>query len=109
GSRWWDIASLPPAEDGSVALALRLASEDGDQGYPGRLEATVRYTLTPANEWRIDYTARCDRTTVVNLTHHDYFNLAGRGSALDHRLTIAASHYCPVDAGLIPEGIAPVE
>lgn len=108
GSRWWDITPLPPADDGSAALELRLTSEDGDQGYPGRLDATVRYTLTRANEWRIDYTARCDRSTVVNLTHHDYFNLAGGGSALGHRLTIAASRYCAVDAGLIPEGIADV-
>ena len=62
---------------------------------PGSLEVTVHYTLTPRNEWRIDYRARCDRDTVVNLTHHDYFNLAGGGSILDHRLTIAASRYCP--------------
>ena len=109
GKRLWDITPLPPADDGSVALELKLVSEDGDQGYPGRLEATVRYTLTPANEWRIDYQARCDRPTIVNLTHHDYFNLSGRGSVLDHRLTIAASRYCPVDGGLIPEGIAGVE
>ena len=109
GKRLWDITPLPPASDGSVALELHLVSEDGDQGYPGRLEATVRYTLTPANEWRIDYQARCDRPTIVNLTHHDYFNLSGRGSVLDHRLTIAASRYCPVDGGLIPEGIAGVE
>jgi len=108
GTRWWDIEALPAADDGSVALQLSLVSEHGDQGYPGRLEAQVRYTLTPRNEWRIDYRARCDRPTIVNLTHHDYFNLAGHGGILSHRLTIAASRYCPVDAGLIPEGIAEV-
>jgi aldose 1-epimerase len=108
GKRWWDIEPLPPAADGSVAIELRFDSPDGDQGYPGRLEATVRYTLTAGGEWRIDYRATCDRATVVNLTHHDYFNLAGGASILDHRLRIAASHYCPVDAGLIPEGIAAV-
>jgi aldose 1-epimerase len=68
----------------------------------------VRYTLTPRNEWRIDYEARCDRSTVVNLSHHDYFNLAGSGSILGHRLTLAASRYCTVDAGLIPQEIASV-
>ena len=109
GKRWWDIAELPPAGDGSVGIELKLVSEHGDQGYPGRLEARVRYTLTRRNEWRIDYSARCDRSTVVNLTHHDYFNLAGRGSIESHVLTIASGRYCPVDAGLIPEGIAPVD
>jgi len=108
GKRWWDIATLPPADDGSVAIELKLVSEHGDQGYPGRMEVCVRYTLAPRNEWRIDYAATCDRATIVNLTHHDYFNLAGGGSILGHRLTIAASRYCPVDAGLIPEGIAEV-
>lgn len=109
GTRAWDITPLPPAADGSVALELRLASEDGDQGFPGRLEVTVRYTLTRAMEWRITYEARCDRTTVVNLSHHAYFNLAGGGSALDHRLAIAASRYCTVDAALIPQDLAPVD
>lgn len=108
GMRCWDIEPLPVGADGGVAIELRLVSEHGDQGYPGRLEARVRYTLTPRNEWRIDYRAQCDRSTIVNLTHHDYFNLAGGGSILGHRLRIAASRYCPVDAGLIPEGIAEV-
>lgn len=108
GARWWDICVLPPSEDGSVALELRLHSDDGDQGFPGRLQARVRYTLTRQQEWRIDYRATCDRSTIVNLSHHDYFNLAGQGSVLDHRLTIAASHYCPVDGTLIPEGVATV-
>jgi aldose 1-epimerase len=108
GQRWWDITPLPRAADGSVALELSLASEDGDQGFPGTLVVRVRYTLTPRNEWRITYEARCDRSTVVNLSHHDYFNLAGGGSVLGHRLTIAAHRYCTVDAALIPQEIAPV-
>lgn len=108
GRQWWDIAELPVADDGSVAIALEHVSEDGAQGYPGQLRVQVRYTLTPHNAWRIDYRARCDRSTVVNLTHHDYFNLAGQGDVLAHRLTLAASRYCPVDAGLIPEGISTV-
>ncbi|NML45078.1 galactose mutarotase [Ramlibacter sp. G-1-2-2] len=100
GRRWWEVTP-----HGSSSLELRLASEDGDQGFPGRLEVQVRYTLTPRNEWRIDYQARCDRATVVNLTNHSYFNLAGGGSVLDHTLTLAAQRYCAVDASLIPESV----
>ena len=109
GKRWWAIEALAPSDDGSVALELRHASEDGDGGYPGRLEARVRYTLTPLGEWRIDYHATCDRATVVNLTHHDYFNLRGSGDVMDHQLTLGASRFCAVDETLIPEGIVPVE
>ena len=109
GKRWWSIAPLPLQGDGSVALELSLTSEDGDEHYPGRLDVTVRYTLTPANEWRIDYRATTSRPTVVNLTHHAYWNLAGGGSALDHELTLNASFFLPVDAGLIPTGVAEVD
>ncbi|MDO8778515.1 MAG: aldose epimerase family protein [Burkholderiaceae bacterium] len=108
GTRWWHITPLPASSDGSVALELSYLSEHGEQSYPGQMSVKVRYTLTSSNEWRIDYRATCDRTTVVNLTHHDYFNLAGSGSALDHQLIIAASRYCPIDVGLIPEGVADV-
>ena len=74
----------------------------------------MRYTLTLHNEWRIDYSARLSeqtarRPTVVNLTHHGYYNLAGAGSALDHMLTLNASQYLPVDAQLIPTDIAAVD
>ncbi len=109
GSRWWNIAPLPPADDGSVAVELTLLSEDGDQGFPGRLDIGVRYTLTPHDEWRIDYQARCDRATVLNLTHHAYWNLRGSGSALGHRLQLAASRFLAIDAGLIPEHELPVD
>ena len=108
GTRCWDITPQPAASDGSVALELSYLSEHLEQGYPGQMRVQVRYTLTASNAWRIDYRATCDRTTVVNLTHHNYFNLAGSGSALDHLLTVPSSRYCPVDAGLIPEGIADV-
>jgi aldose 1-epimerase len=107
GRRWWRVASLPAADD--VALELSLVSEDGDQGFPGRLELNVRYTLTPLNEWRIDYRARTDRPTVLNLTHHAYWNLAGGGSVLGHRLWLPASRFLAVDATLIPDRIAEVE
>ncbi len=103
GARWWGIESLPPADDGSVAVELTLASEDGDQGFPGRLELGVRYTLTSRDEWRIDYRASCDRATVLNLTHHAYWNLRGGGSALGQRLQLVASRFLAVDRGLIPE------
>jgi aldose 1-epimerase len=109
GKRWWDVTPPARAADGSVALELRLASEDGDQGFPGRLDVLVRYTLTLHNEWRIDYQARCDRPTVVNLSQHAYFNLAGEGSIADHELTIAARQYCAVDTALIPQALAAVD
>jgi aldose 1-epimerase len=109
GSQWWDIDVPRRGGDGSVTIELSRTSPDREQGYPGRLQVRVRYTLTSQQEWRIDYHATCDRPTIVNLSHHDYFNLAGGGSALDHRLTIPADRYCPVDAGLIPQGIASVD
>ena len=108
GKRLWRIEPLDAA-DGNVALELRLRSDEGDGGHPGRLDVAVRYTLTPANEWRIDYTATTTRTTVVNLTHHGYYNLAGEGSALDHVLTLDASFFLPVDDQLIPLAIAEVD
>ena len=109
GKRWWAIEPLPAQADGSVALELTLTSEDGDERYPGRLEATVRYTLTPASEWRIDYRATTSHATIVNLTHHGYYNLAGSGSALDQVLTLNASRYLTIDTALIPTGIAGVD
>jgi aldose 1-epimerase len=109
GKRWWDIAALPVAQDGSAAIELTLDSVDGDQGFPGRMQVVVRYTLTAQNEWRVDYSATCDRATVVNLSQHAYFNLAGHGSILAHRLQLPAGRYCPVDPHLIPLGIADVE
>ena len=108
GRRWWAIAPQPPADDGSVAIDLALASEDGDEAYPGRLEVAVRYRLTPDNAWCIDYSATTTRTTVLNLTHHGYYNLAGSGSALGQQLILHASRMLAVDATLIPTRITPV-
>ena len=110
GTQLWRAESLPrqPGDD-SVALQLSYTSEDGEQGFPGRVEARVHYTLAPDASWRIDYEATTDKPTVVNLTHHDYFNLAGGGSALGHRLQLAASRYTEVGPGLIPTRVAEVE
>lgn len=103
GTRWWSIEPLARGADGSTALELRLSSADAEEAYPGRLEVTVRYTLTTANAWRIDYQASChERATVLNLTHHGYYNLAGGGTALDQVLSLNASRYLAVDAHLIP-------
>jgi aldose 1-epimerase len=107
----WKVEPLQPA-DGSAAARLSYLSKDGEEGYPGNLTAHVTYTLTSANELRLDYEATTDKPTVVNLTSHSYFNLAGNGSGGigGHLLTLNADRYTPVDATLIPTGqLASVE
>jgi len=98
-------ADVVLAKDGQ-AVKFSYHSPDGEEGYPGNLDVTVTYTLTDANELRLDYTATTDKATPVNLTNHSYFNLAGEGSGniLGHVLMIAADQITPVDDSLIPTG-----
>ena len=99
----WD--DEPVWRPDGVGVKLRYVSKDGEEGYPGTLDATVIYVLTKKNELRIEYAATTDKATPVNLTHHGYFNLTGcRRDILGHGLMLNADRFTPVDAGLIPTG-----
>jgi aldose 1-epimerase len=84
-------------------VELTYLSKDGEAGFPGNLTTTVQYTLVKG-ALRIEYSATTDKDTVLNLTNHAYFNLAGKGNILEHQVTLHASRFTPVDAGLIPTG-----
>lgn len=88
----------------AVSLELQYTSKDGEEGYPGNLKVTAIYTLTEDNGLRVDFTASTDTDTVVNLTQHSYFNLAGKGDILNHVVQLNADKFTPVDANLIPTG-----
>ncbi|MGB6213458.1 aldose epimerase family protein [Pseudomonas mandelii] len=95
----------------SVGVTLTYLSADGEMGFPGNLKTEVTYSLTENNELRIDYKASTDKPTVLNLTNHSYFNLAGAGNGdvLKQLVTLHSTHYTPVTAKLIPTGeLAPV-
>ncbi len=94
----------PFEQDDAVGLAMTYRSPDGEQGYPGTLEVKVVYELHGENELIMTFDAVTDQPTPVNLTQHSYFNLAGEGDILSHRLTIAADAFTPIDASAIPLG-----
>ncbi len=106
----WEVDETTPATQ--PVLSLSYLSKEGEEGYPGNLKVNVVYTLTDSNELRIDYAATTDKPTVLNLTHHSYFNLAGAGNGdiLSHQVMLNANAFTPVDSGLITTGeIRPVE
>ncbi|MBV8865747.1 MAG: galactose mutarotase [Acidobacteriaceae bacterium] len=108
--RIWDAREVSSSID--PGLELSYLSVDGEEGYPGNLQVTVRYTLTSSNELRLDYSATTDKDTVLNLTNHSYFDLSGQGAGkiLDFEVMINADRFTPVNAHLIPTGeLQPVE
>ncbi len=100
----WD--ATPISTPDGEALELTYLSKDGEEGYPGNLQVKVVYTLTNENELKIDYTATTDKPTVLNLTHHSFFNLAGAGEGdiLDHIIQINGNYFLPTDSEMIPTG-----
>ncbi|MFF9342288.1 aldose epimerase family protein [Streptomyces sp. NPDC014773] len=103
-TRLWEAESVHTPERTGVLLHLR--SPDGDQGFPGNLDVTVSCLISRDDELSFSYTAVTDAATLVNLTNHAYFNLAGEGTGdiLGHELTVRADHYTPVGQDLIPRG-----
>lgn len=102
GKKVWEGEELKT--DKGAGVKLTYLSEDGEEGYPGNLECTVKYILNNDNELKIVFKSKTDEATPVNLTNHAYFNLKGEGTILDHKLKLNAKEYTPVDDGLIPTG-----
>lgn len=100
----WDAKTFE--NENGAGLELKYVSQDMEEGYPGNLSLTVIYTVKANNEIQIDYDATTDKSTVVNVTQHSYFNLTGnvKRDILDHEVTIKSDNLIPVDAGLIPTG-----
>ena len=115
GARGWDayVWDAEPFLDGdNVGVVFKRVSQDGEEGFPGEVKVSVKYTLTKDNVWRVDYEAIPNKDTPINMTQHVYFNFKGEsgGTIEDHIMTIAASKVTPTDAGQIPTGeIADVE
>jgi aldose 1-epimerase len=99
----WDVKEVK--RPNAIGLELSYTAADGEEGYPGKLATTVTYLLDDRNNWTMKYEATTDKTTVLNLTNHAYWNLAGCGeTVLDHELVVNASRYLPTDDTLIPTG-----
>ena len=111
GPQGWDTKVWKVEKYDGKSLVLTHVSPDGDMGFPGEVTAKVTYSVLPGNVWRIEYEATTDKPTVLNLTHHSYWNLAGEasGPVLAQTLKINADKYTQTDAGLIPTKDAPVE
>jgi len=106
-ARIWDLdPGAAVADEARAAVTLRLVSQDGDQGYPGRVDVAATLAWTARRELHVVLEARCDAPTPLNLAHHGYWNLAGEGEGTvdDHRLTVRADAYLPVGDGLLPTG-----
>jgi len=102
--RVWDAKDVSTSK--GPALELHYLSKDGEEGFPGNLSVTVRYSVSDKNDLTIDYAAETDKDTVLNLTNHSYFNLSGpgHGDILNHKLTLAADRFTPINENLIPTG-----
>ena len=115
GARGWNAyvwGAEPFVKGTDVGVVFTHVSPDGDEGFPGRVEVKVTYTLTKDNVWRVDYEAVPDKDTPINMTQHVYFNFKGEagGTIEDHVMKIAAKRFTPTDAGQIPTGeIVPVK
>ena len=111
GPDGWDVKVWKASEYDGKRLVLTLVSPDGDMGFPGTVTVKVTYTVLPKNIWRVEYEATTDKPTVINPTHHSYWNLAGEasGTVLDQLLMVNADKYSQTDAGLIPTKDAAVD
>ena len=101
----WDVEFLVGLHDSKLKLST--FSPDGEEGYPGRVEVSVTYTLNDQNQLTIDYSATSDKATIINLTNHAYFNLDGHqaGSILEQEVMLNANHFTPIDESSIPTGV----
>ena len=104
GAKGFDKRVWTVKDSGPDHVTLSYLSKDGEEGYPGNLETTVKYTVTNDNELRIEYSATTDKPTVLNVTNHSYFNLSGEDTILNHELALNSSKFTPVDETLIPTG-----